>query len=351
MISPGSRGGMFSVVKNYQNVGFFDNWKIVFLKTHDNFSFVGRMAIASVALLKFLRMIVLSQINFIHVHLASKGSFYRKSIFIMIGRLFRLPVIIHLHGSEFKIFYDNHSKLQKQFINYIFNLSDSIIVLSKEWEKFIKDRMILRTPISIINNFVKSDFDSSGPVKKVKNSIVFLGELGRRKGISDLLTVVKRLTKKYPDILLFCGGNGDLEKINREVDKLGIKENVNILGWVDQDKKKGILKKGQIFVLPSYNEGQPMAIIEAMSFGLPIISTMVGGIPDTIKHGKEGYLIEPGDLEALEIFINRLFEDSKLRDTLSKNAREKYTHLFSPKVVLKQINCIYRRLDTTSNRQ
>ncbi len=94
-------------------------------------------------------------------------------------------------------------------------------------------------------------------------------------------------------------GDGDIDRCKQIVEEKNLKSNIFIVGWADFDKKLELLKKSSVLVLPSYNEGLPMAILEGMACGKAIISTTVGAIQEVVKKKKNGILIEPGDVEKL----------------------------------------------------
>ena len=104
--------------------------------------------------------------------------------------------------------------------------------------------------------------------------------------------------------------------------RLRLSGNVRFLGWVGPEQRDQILKEADIFILPSYNEGLPMAILEAMAWGLPIITTPVGGIPEVLIQGQNGLLVEPGNVNQLSKSIQYLMQDMALRQSMGKCSRE-----------------------------
>ena len=116
-----------------------------------------------------------------------------------------------------------------------------------------------------------------------------------------LLDVIERMKEKISGKIVFnFGGNGEIEKFKKTMKDKNLAEIVNYIGWISGDDKINHLSKADAFILPSYNEGLPISILEAMTYGLPIISTNVGGIPELIKDKVNGLIIEPGNHNQLE---------------------------------------------------
>ena len=174
-----------------------------------------------------------------------------------------------------------------------------------------------------------------------------MGRLCERKGIYDLLPVVKILKDSVPGVTLQCCGSGETEKVLREVEARHLEDNVILRGWVEDSEKEMLLKKSGIFVLPSYNEGLPVALLEAMAHGLPVVSTHVGGIPDAVENGEEGYLLEPGNQDQLIDSLLKLLRDDNLRQNMGQKAYSRAEKCFDVNLVVGELESLYRRLGAT----
>jgi glycosyltransferase involved in cell wall biosynthesis len=123
--------------------------------------------------------------------------------------------------------------------------------------------------------------------------------------VYDLLAAVERL-QSQPELAhlrFFLAGDGEIEQVQQLIDKKGLSEQVRVLGWMGEAEKRHWLQQADTMVLPSYNEGLPMSILEAMAGGKIIISSRVGGIPDLVAEGVNGFLITPGDVPSLSQHI------------------------------------------------
>ena len=233
------------------------------------------------------------------------------------------------------------NKSIKNFLEH----SDVIICLSKDWEKALLS-IAPDANIKIIFNAVPLP-DGLGcrnnkPQKTI--NLLFLGLIGDRKGIFDLLDVLKKLDQKNQNFILTIAGNGDIEKLNTIIQKYNLNQKVKYVGWITGNEKEQLFKQTDIFILPSYGEGMPMSILEAMSYGIPVIATDVGGIPEVIIHEKTGILIPPGDKKALKQALQSLIYDSELRHKLGTAAKERIKHFFSITQQSQAIHLIFSTL-------
>lgn len=246
-----------------------------------------------------------------------------------------------MHGSKFDEFHDQGGWLRKKLISYMFNKADAIIALSKEWRTFISS--VSNNPnIYIIYNGASVDkFENKLDNGDVIN-ILFMGRLGERKGTYDLIEAFKYVVDNHPDAQLLLGGDGELDKVRQILRDNNIEEKVKVLGWVGGEQKIELFRRSDIYALPSYNEGLPGSILEAMAAGSPIVSTTVGGIPEAVLDGQNGYLVKPGDIHALSQALARLCEDKSLRNRMGQASRELIKDKFNINKIVLQIVTLYK---------
>jgi len=292
----------------------------------------------------FKKLLFDHNIDVVHIHGSSKGSFFRKFIlFIFIKFLFRKKVVYHMHGAIFHEFYEDSVIIVKKLIVFMVNNVDMIVCLSNRWYEFFKSNFnpklvfIVNNPIELLDD---SSAKSKNALKKMmdkwpevcaddfKMQLLFLGRIGPRKGIFDLLEVISRNRQTYEGKLeLLIGGDGDVDQLREFITDNELQDIVRYVGWVSGHVKEELLKNVDVYVLPSYNEGLPVSLLEAMNYGLPIISTDVGGIPEIVFNGLNGFINRPGDLNALENSINHFFDSPKdlfLMGAASKNLVKNY---------------------------
>ena len=230
-------------------------------------------------------------------------------------------VILHCHGAEYQTFFNRSRGIRRRLIRIFLRLSSSLIVLSDEWARFFReDVMLEKHQLHVMKNPVVL------PEISVKHStspfiLSFSGRIGPRKGTWDLLDAIALLKEKgVANHRLVVTGDGEVAKARRLVSEKGLQEIVEIHGWLSADRFQELRETSSIFILPSYNEGLPMAMIEAMSLGQIPITTPVGGIPDVIEDGSNGLLVEPGDPSSIAAAIEQLITDEDLRERLSEAA-------------------------------
>ena len=273
-----------------------------------------------------------------------KGSFFRKYYVTKLCKKNSKKVIIHLHGSEFKDFYYSGDENRKAKIQELFNLADVTIVLGESWREFITS-ISPKANVVIVNNAVKiPDIDEKKPHERV--TFLFLGALIKRKGVMDLLQATKQLVNEGVTSfkVLIAGSGAEEQSLKSYVTENSLSNFVDFLGQVENDDKPGLFEKSDVLVLPSYNEGLPIAILEAMSYGLPIISTNVGSISEAVENDKNGYLFFPGNVDDMHDGMKQLVLSKDKWNVYSKNSRKYAINKFSEDVYFNKMEIIYREL-------
>jgi glycosyltransferase involved in cell wall biosynthesis len=208
-------------------------------------------------------------------------------------------------------------------------------VLSDSWQEFIGK--IAARKVMVINNYVDIEkYD----VARIPGQILFLGAFIKRKGIYDLINALKQISN---DCHLHLCGAGEDEAVQTLIDELSLSDSVTNHGWVNTKQKTQLLSECSVFILPSYNEGLPMVIIEAMACEIPVISTPVGGIPEVIIEGETGYLVEPGDIGAISSKLSTVLDNSGASQVTDK-AKKYYNAHFSSKTILPKWEALYSRI-------
>ena len=226
------------------------------------------------------------------------------------------------------------------------NESDALIVLSKWWKDFFVSEFNPKK-VEIVPNIVgyMPFQEEISRRENAKVKLLFLGRIGDRKGIYDLLEVIYKQQHYFRQhCRLLVGGDGDVEKLKKIIDRYQISDIVDYIGFVSGDQKKDIIKSSDIYLLPSYNEGLPISILEAMSYSKPVISTSVGGIPEIVHHGDNGYLIAPGDQRSLFQFLKELIQNPVDRTNMGRKSYQIVKDGYFPDKVLQKLNALYSSL-------
>ncbi len=338
-VSKTTYGGMAAVLASYEKYfekkRFIPTWKLGnrFVKSSFAFQAIIRC---------FLLMLFDRRIKLLHIHGAANASFYRKKIFIKMGKAFGKKIIMHQHAADFKEFFE-HSN-DKKSICATLNSCDILIVLSQSWKRYFADIGVSETKIKVLNNIVTPPATYSPKQAGNKLHLLFLGEISNRKGIYDLLEVLKQDPAMFlGKIFLRIGGNRVDGDINAFIAENDLSQLCRYEGWISGEKKRECLEWADIYILPSYNEGLPIAILEAMSYAHPVISTHVGGIPEILHHHKNGILIAPGEKAQIKNALLFFMENPKKIAEYGKNAYQNVQPFF-PGNVLAHLEQIYKKL-------
>ena len=241
--------------------------------------------------------------------------------------------------------YEQHCcAVRKKLVRSIFDRAVRVIVLSDTWKTWLESISNNRHIVTIHNPVLLPP--APAPERPATDTVqlLVLGRLGQRKGSYDLLAAVAKIAPNFPTLQLNLAGDGELEQVAARARELGIASQVNVLGWVRGSDKAQYLQTANIYLLPSYNEGLPMSVLEAMAAGLPIITTPVGGIPDAVSDGVEGFLVAPGDVDALAARLTQLLLDQALMQKMGESARRKIENSFSVEAILPRLETLYADL-------
>lgn len=340
MIGPARsvHGGISGVVNNYYDAGLHHKVDLYYIGTMVEGSKGTKLLQAAKAYILFL--IKAPGYDIIHVNMASDSSYYRKSVFIETAHFFRKKIVIHQHGGNFEEFYNKElSENGRKRVKKIFSMGDEILVLGPTWKDFFSTITDGRK-ITVLPDSIRIP----GPINKQYgfHKILFLGRLCKEKGVGELLTIMPGLRKQYPDVHLYLGGIWEDEQLKEKAAALS--ECVTDLGWITGEEKKKYLRECDIFVLPSYFEGQSVSILEAMAYSCGIAASETGGIPEMITDEKTGLLVQPQDTETLRTALLRLLYDPDLCRRLGKEARRKVESEFSIEDNITRLLGIYENL-------
>ena len=266
------------------------------------------------------------------------------------------PIIVHTpHGH---VFFGHFSPLVTKFFMMIEKITTSIIdcvVALSEGERTDYIAFSVAQPEKIVKihsgvevtRFMKARFGIKEKRKSLglntKDLVVgTIGWLLRIKGPLYLLKAMEIIWQTNPGIQLVYVGKGDLEEgLKKEAYRIGVSDKVTFLGWRDDIPE--IMQVLDIFVLPSLNEGMGRVLVEAMAAGKPIVASDVGGIPDLVKDGQNGFLVKPGDVSDLSFAIKKLLDDKKMREEMGKKGRAMAKD-YSVEKMVDKIDALYASL-------
>jgi glycosyltransferase involved in cell wall biosynthesis len=338
-----TRGGVASVVQSYLDSGFYEEQDVEYIATHTDGSIWRKLTIAAVAYARFLVRIIFGRVSLVHIHGASRASLYRKAAFIVMAKIACIKVVFHLHGGEFRQFFEDESTgFQRQFIAGLLGRCDAVIVLSSQMKKWVA-QLVPADRVYVIANTLPINPDTVPKQLGATPSILFLGRVGKNKGVHDLIEAVSLLKGKVP-FKVTIAGDGEVEKYRGLSDAKGLSDQIEFPGWIGPEQKETLLGRASVLVLPSYNEGLPMCVVEALVNGIPVVASNVGGIPDMVRDGIDGYLIEPGDVKLLASSMLQVLTDKEAYERMSANALDHMRTNFSMETTKQKLVAIYDSL-------
>jgi glycosyltransferase involved in cell wall biosynthesis len=252
-------------------------------------------------------------------------SLVRDFLFIILAKFYRLKVIIFFRGwdQEFS------KKLEKRYLWFfkkVYFKADAIIELSSELKRKLiswgyKKNIYLET--TLVDKELIKDLEEEDVKIKYENiedlNILFLARIEPTKGIYEALDTFSLIKGKYPKAKITVAGDGrETDNVLNYIKKKNIPD-VNFLGHVTGEQKLAAYKNNHIYLFPSYSEGMPNTVLEAMAFGVPVVTRKVGGLVDFFENGTHGYFTNSKDPEVFAGFIDKLVKDKELLAKISDN--------------------------------
>lgn len=263
-----------------------------------------------------------------HIHTCSGFTFFLDGLLLLLAKARKSPTILHIHGGRFDSFLDGLNFAAAMLARWLSRKADLVIVLSHDWQKRLSGRLA-GAKFKEVPNGVPTPSKSPFPKQSDIPRFIFLGTLSNGKGVHVLVQAAS--TAKIPWALELAGTEdspGYMTKTRNEIKRLGLTDRVKLLGPIVGYEKTLLFQQADGFVLPSLAEGLPMALLEAMAAGLPVVVTAVGAIPEVVREGIEGFLVPPENAIELANALDRLASSNELRERMGKAAsiacEEKY---------------------------
>jgi glycosyltransferase involved in cell wall biosynthesis len=291
--------------------------------TYVDASTVTRLRVGVRGMLLAAWLVLTGRADVLHVHLSHGGSVIRKAPALWAARVRGVPAVIHGHSFDFGGWLTGKPPIVQRIVRAALPADHWLVlgrILADEYRAALAlptDRVeVLYNPVALPATVVDQAAE--------RIEAVALGRLGTRKGSYDIVRAVAQLPADVRTTLhVTLAGDGEVEQVRAAVREAGVGDTVTVRDWIGPDERDRLLATSQVFVLPSYNEGLPMALLEAMAVGLVPVTSPVGGIPEAVTDGVDGLLVPPGDAAALAGALTRLTREPELRAALSAGARRR----------------------------
>ena len=283
-----------------------------------------------VAIGKLVRGRMSGELAGVHVNMAERLSLLRKSAVVVVCHALGVPVVLHLHAAQLHHFYRRLPAVLQALTRWVFSLPSTCIVLGSVARSFVMDE--LRVPaerVEVVFNGVPEPTQerrqqSAGRIQ----NILFVGNLSERKGVSDLLRALALPEFDRAGVAVHIAGGGDVQRYKTMAHEIGISDFVHFEGWADQCEVARLMAEADVLVLPSYDEGLPLVILEALANGVAVVCSPVGEIPSVLTDGLNALLVAPGDVPELATALIRVLRQPELRNALEQNGRQMYEKHF-----------------------
>ncbi len=289
------------------------------------------------------RFLFARRVDVVHLHMTTRGSVARKCVLLLLSRVLRRPVILHMHGADFFAFHDQLPLILRRPLAAILRLASHVVVLGEGWRQGLMARTgLAAAQVSVIRNGVSAPH-AGGRGSGARVHLLFLGRLGERKGVPDFLAALASRRMAARSWRATLAGDGEVAHFAAAIARSGLAGRVALPGWVDRDAAAALLASADILVLPSFHEALPMAVVEAMAHGVAVIATPVGALPEILRDSQNAILVPPGDVPALTEALVRLIDDPALRARLAQAGHAAFRAELDVAVTARQLSALYAR--------
>lgn len=282
----------------------------------------------------------------VHIHMSENASVYRAAIMTRWIKSHSCSrVIVQSHGSSVQSFFARCPRCAKKYLLDSLGAADLIVTLTPGWERWWRE-LLPSARYAVVPNAV----DQPAPVnarnannQREENgaTVLFMGQLGERKGTYLLISAIPAVLSKRPDALFVFAGDGEIEQCAAYAKQLGVSDSCAFVGWADAQEKDALLRDASMLVLPSREESFGIVLLEAMSYGVPVVCSDGGFMHEVVDDGKDGIVFPTGDGRALSKAICTLLDDPEISRTMGEAGRLKVEASYTLPVVTKVWKQVY----------
>ncbi len=342
---PAARGGVAGTIHALAGSRLGGSFELTVVPTHCDGSRAAKLRRSARGLSQLARLSLRGDVDLVHVHSSWGASFPRKALAVGIARAGGRRVVLQVHGSSFRTAI-RRSGLRGAAARRCFGLvargADAVVAATPAWADEL-ERTLGLEHVHVVPNAADVTSLIAVPREAPQHqTVLFLGRLERAKGVFELVDAIAKLRRERPGLRLVLAGRGrDELALTELVSERGLVDAVELTGWVDGEDKRRLLAGATCLALPSYAEGLPLAVLEAMLSGVPVVATRVGGIPEAARDGDEALLVTPGDVAELAEALGRVLDDERLAARLARAARKRALEKYHPDQVAGAIGAVY----------
>lgn len=344
----GSEGGVGATVRAIADSRLNESYELLVVPTYREGGKAAKIWQSVHGLAVLTVLLVRHRVDLVHLHSSSGPSFTRKALALALARAARCPVVFHVHGGAFKAVLASNGRryrLRRLALHWALEQADAVVALTPGWAADGAAGADIRSLHVVPNAPELARVPERRSLQGDSQTILFLGHLYREKGVFELLDAFTQLVAERPDLRLVMAGKGSCARALRaHVREAGLEDAVDLPGWVGAEEKLRLLERAACLVLPSYHEGLPLVVLEAMAAQVPVVATAVGGIPEVARDGVEALLVAPRDVGGLADAIARVLDDGDLVASLVGAARTRVVDEYGTEQLAARIGAVYEQV-------
>ena len=320
---PTSRGGMATVTA-LMAAHPDPRIRVTVVPTFVDLSVWQRLAVGVYGMLRATWLVLRGRTDVLHLHMAHGGSVIRKALPLLAARLVGVPAVVHGHSMDFGGWFDRLPPLGRALVRRALTADHWVVLGERHVDEYAGRLQLNDSRMTVLHNAVQIP---DAPVRQTEVQrvhAVSLGRLGARKGSNDVIAAVDALHEAVRGRLrVTLAGDGEVDGVRAAVAAAGLGDTIKVAGWLDPAARDELLASAHIFLLPSWNEGLPVALLEAMAHGLAPVATMVGSVGEAITDGVNALVVQPGRPDQIAEALTKLVTDERLRARLGAAARSR----------------------------
>lgn len=339
-----TRGGIGYVIGTHLKSSLADRFELIHIVTQREGGALTKALTYAKAITNFVFLRLSRGGKLAHIHSSTGPSLFRKVFLFFVSRCMGCRVIFQFHSGHFLDYYANSGYLVRFLINHVLRSTRLNVALTDSWGRKIKTLTVGCAPVEVVANPIDTSIYKPGPRRACPSEapqLLFLGAIIKAKGVYDLVESFKLLKSQGLEPHITMAGDREIDQVKAHCKGAGVEGLFEFPGWVSETEKLSLLWRSDLLVLPSYAEGLPLCVLEAMACGLPIVCTDVGGLSDLVQDGENGLLFKPGEIGVLARHIATLLGDDSLRQRMGQNNIAKIKHDYSIDMIAKRIGKLY----------